>query len=52
MLAKDLKLIFSDKKMIILLIALLGLSAIGIIFCVKETKGPAVKFGIADEDQT
>lgn len=52
MIAKDLKLIFSDKKMIILLIALLGLSAIGIIFCVKETKGPAVKFGIADEDQT
>ena len=52
MLSKDLKLIFSDKKTIILLIALLGLSAIGIIFCVKETTGPAIKFGIADEDQT
>ena len=52
MLSKDLKLIFSDKKMIILLIALLVLSAAGIMFCVQETTGPAVRFGIADEDQT
>ena len=52
MLSKDLKLIFSDKKMIILLIALLALSAVGVMFCVKETTSPAVKFGIADEDQT
>ena len=52
MLSKDLKLIFSDKKMILLLTALLVLSAAGIFFCVKETTGPAVRFGIADEDQT
>ena len=38
--------------MIILLIALLVLSAAGIMFCVQETTGPAVRFGIADEDQT
>lgn len=52
MLIKDLKLIFSDKKMLLLLIALLALSAVGIFFCIKETTGPAVSFGIADEDNT
>ena len=52
MLIKDLKLIFSDKKMMILLIALLVLSGVGILFCVKESTEPAIKFGIADEDQT
>ena len=52
MFLKDLKLIFSDRKMFILLTLLVALSVAGIFFCVKETRGPAVKLGIVDEDQT
>ena len=52
MFLKDLKLIFSDRKMLILLILLVALSAAGIFFCVKESREPGVKLGIADEDDT
>ncbi len=52
MFVKDLKLIFSDRKMLILLALLVIISVAGVIFCIKETRGPAVRFGIADEDQT
>ena len=52
MFLKDLKLIFSDRKMLILLILLVVLSAAGIFFCVKETREPEVMLGIADEDDT
>ena len=52
MFVKDLKLIFSDKKMLILLLLLIIISTVGVVLCVKETRGPAVRMGIADEDQT
>ena len=52
MLIKDLKLIFSDKKMLILLGLLVLLSAAAIFFCVNETEGPAATLGIVDEDKT
>lgn len=52
MLAKDFKVIFSDKKMLILLTALIIICAVGAFLCKNDTNGPAVRIGIADEDDT
>lgn len=52
MLAKDLKVIFSDKKMLLLLAALILISVAGVFLCVNESNGPAVRIGVADEDNT
>ncbi|MCQ2496767.1 MAG: ABC transporter permease [Lachnospiraceae bacterium] len=52
MLKKDLKVIFSDKKMLLLLAALIIISVAGVFLCVKESNGPAVKIGVSDNDDT
>lgn len=52
MLAKDLKVIFSDRKMLLLLAALILISVAGVFLCVNESNGPAVRIGVADEDDT
>lgn len=52
MLIKDLKVIFSDRKMLLLLAALLIISVAGIFLCVRESSEPAVRIGVADEDNT
>lgn len=52
MFSKDIKLIFSDRKMLILLLFLVLLCAAGIFFCVNDMDRPAATLGIVDEDQT
>lgn len=52
MFQKDLKLIFSDKKMLILLALLVLLCTAGVFLCVKESREPALSLGIVDQDQT
>lgn len=52
MFSKDLKVIFSDKKMLLLLAALILISVAGVFLCVKDSNGPAVRIGISDNDAT
>lgn len=52
MLIKDFKVIFSDKKMLVLLTALIIICAVGAFLCKNEENGPAVRIGIVDEDNT